>query len=741
MIRIHHCLARVILRQSWLFDDPQQLAEALTRLVTDVLVTRMSTRVESLSHPAQLGVVALRVVLPASVVLELADTGISVSEGRNLAPFSAEVAVSNAASDALHAAFEQAVFQSSEWQGTWDSSSQAGSDRPQSGSYAAQLVEDTGGFVAILAEQDRAIVGPLSIAEERLIAAVSATLLAAARQGRLRPLMRRVHPAMAAEWLRLLGSAWRLESPKISNTVGWSAQSGAGDTSGPGVNLVPARGEGPDRLAAEERLPGSAARMPPSPVEGVADQAEFDDRGHEAAGDGAQIAVFPADWESPGRRVIGVPPTMSDAEEGSADRRPTSQEFPAMLAPGVPPTPAEVESVARTVLRTYGTTEPASIRLEAAAAVAAALQLSLDDPQIWQALEPLLAHANTAATDDIRTDGPTEEMPAGAREVKEAEAIPPRPHSSVQSASSHPTPMPGTAVPVLRSEVQVASVLPFLLVGPLNDLGVLDAITAAVAGLGAPDLIRAFAAGLARKVLPPPYDGWRQPLEVTATVAAFAGQQNVPHGSAIERLGRSVDQWWPVVEEVLIAELVDLRAASSPLLVTHSAGGFVAAGADGLAPLLWGGTDDAVRRLWERCDRPTVFADFSLAAPLSAVRPRGDSTQLESLAELVALAAERPAGGRAELAPEFDGPISLVANVGLAALAWELWKTDGELTHPALALKRLGDLDGRVIFTPDCVTARMPLGRRHADLRDSGLLRTVADVPWFDGRPMEFEAG
>jgi hypothetical protein len=110
MIRIHHCLARVILRQSWLFDDPQQLAEALTRLVTDVLVTRMSTRVESLSHPAQLGVVALRVVLPASVVLELADTGISVSEGRNLAPFSAEVAVSNAASDALHAAFEQAVF-------------------------------------------------------------------------------------------------------------------------------------------------------------------------------------------------------------------------------------------------------------------------------------------------------------------------------------------------------------------------------------------------------------------------------------------------------------------------------------------------------------------------------------------------------------------------------------------------------------------------------------------------------
>jgi hypothetical protein len=305
---------------------------------------------------------------------------------------------------------------------------------------------------------------------------------------------------------------------------------------------------------------------------------------------------------------------------------------------------------------------------------------------------------------------------------------------------------------VAGREVEVASVLPFLLVGPLDDLGVLDAVAAALAGPGWQELLTAFAGGLARKALPPPADGWLQPPAVAATVAAFAGQDQLPDGAATERLGQTVDRWWPVVEETLTAELVDLRAPDSPLVVTGSPGGLVAADADGLAPLLWDADPDAVRQLWERCGRPAVLAD-ALASGRLATPARSDDGgraeplaeddggRAEPLAELVALAEERPAAGRAHLAPELDAPLGLLAGVALAALAWELWNRHGEHTHPALAIRRLGDLDGRVRLERDRVNVTMPLGRRHADLRDSGLLRTIDAVPWLHGRRLELEGG
>jgi hypothetical protein len=294
---------------------------------------------------------------------------------------------------------------------------------------------------------------------------------------------------------------------------------------------------------------------------------------------------------------------------------------------------------------------------------------------------------------------------------------------------------------VARRELEVASILPFLLVGPLDSLGVLDAVAAAMAGPGWSDLLAAFAAGLARKALPAPSQGWWQPVEVAATVAAFTGQDHLPDGAASDRLGRAVDRWWPVVSEALTAMLVDLRTPGAPLLVTRSPGGLVAAGADGLAPLLWDGDEAAVRRLWERCARPPVLADPSLAGPLARLDPIDDPAQVDPLDQLVALAGERPASGRADLARALDAPASLVAGVALAALAWELWQRHGERTHPAMAARRLADLDGRVILEPDRVTVRMPLGRRHADLRDSGLLGTVPAVPWLDGRRLELEGG
>ena len=684
-MRVRHCTVRVIVRQPWLFADPQALSVAITCLVTDVLAIRLSTRLDRIGQPAHLGTVAMRAMLPAPVVLGLADQAPSGPAGRRLPSFSAEVAVHDAASGALRAAFEQIAFELSGWREDPDDRSRAGPDgrRGEPGQAAG-----TGAIT--------------SRAAERLVAAVGGTLLAAVRLGRLRQLLQQGGPALAAEWVRLLTSA--AGSPLLSVTT---------EAGVPAVR--PATAD--DRSGQA----GTRSRGQRQASAGAGDGA-VGPNGRDAV---VVEAGSRAGSETPEGRpsepaASRAPSTAAEAAVGGAiiesGGEAPEREPPESATYGEPPTAADVEVAAHGVLDALeGTADAASVRLEAAASLAARLHLFPSDPRAWHALEPLLAHAT-----------------AGPEDASGAEMPGPPAQASPLSGRRHPP---------ARRELGVASVLPFLLVGPLDDLGVLDAIAAALAGPGWSELLTAFAAALARKVLPPPANGWRQPTEVTATVAAFVGHEHSLDRAATERLGRTADRWWPVVEEALTAELVDLRAEGSPLVVTRSPGGLVAADADGLAPLLWDGDNNAVRRLWERCGRPAVLADASLATSLAALGPSDDPAQLEPLAELVALAGERPAGGRADLAPQLDGPISLVAGVALAALAWELWQRHRERTHPALAVRRLGDLDGRVSLEPDRVIVRMPLGRRHADLRDSGLLRTVVAVPWLDGRSLELQGG
>jgi hypothetical protein len=39
------------------------------------------------------------------------------------------------------------------------------------------------------------------------------------------------------------------------------------------------------------------------------------------------------------------------------------------------------------------------------------------------------------------------------------------------------------------------------------------------------------------------------------------------------------------------------------------------------------------------------------------------------------------------------------------------------------------------------VRVHLPLGRRYLDLHEHGLLDDVPDVPWFDGRVLQFSGG
>jgi hypothetical protein len=99
----------------------------------------------------------------------------------------------------------------------------------------------------------------------------------------------------------------------------------------------------------------------------------------------------------------------------------------------------------------------------------------------------------------------------------------------------------------------------------------------------------------------------------------------------------------------------------------------------------------------------------------------------------------RPAVIRAA-SPELDRSLTMAAGVAMGTIAWKLWQSRGR-TSPQLALERYADLEGLVRFDARSVKVALPLGRRHQELLDHGLLAPVDGVPWLGGRRVEFGGG
>ena len=95
------------------------------------------------------------------------------------------------------------------------------------------------------------------------------------------------------------------------------------------------------------------------------------------------------------------------------------------------------------------------------------------------------------------------------------------------------------------------------------------------------------------------------------------------------------------------------------------------------------------------------------------------------------------AGERCDESHALERAVALAAGVALGTIAWMLWRTR-EAVDPLLALSRFEDLDARVRFSARAVRVAVPLGRRYRDLYDAGLMTDVRDVPWLDGRTLEF---
>lgn len=86
----------------------------------------------------------------------------------------------------------------------------------------------------------------------------------------------------------------------------------------------------------------------------------------------------------------------------------------------------------------------------------------------------------------------------------------------------------------------------------------------------------------------------------------------------------------------------------------------------------------------------------------------------------------------------FDYSISFAASTALSSIAERLWSTQEE-SHPLMALDRLGDLSGKVTITASSITVQPILGQRFLHLYRAGLLQSIPQLPWLEGRCVEFE--
>jgi hypothetical protein len=363
-----------------------------------------------------------------------------------------------------------------------------------------------------------------------------------------------------------------------------------------------------------------------------------------------------------------------------------------------------------------------------------------------------------------------------------APASPPGPRPAAEPAGSAELP----AQP--PSEVEIASALPFLLLGPLATIGWLQTIAPALQAADLAQESATFATALAYTVLGPLERGWRRrPADLTAA-AAFAGlAEPIPEPVLVE-LARRVPAALPALDALLAGSLAKGHTAGQPLLLAAAGeslgGGLVLADREGLFPIAWADEVERLLPAWRGCGSPLVLVGPA-AAKLQVVRrleaagirfvigvpPTRDerwrrlppphrlwtndherpaavlarqALGFPSASDRLADALEALAGARNPVPlatdPALRRSLTLAAGAALATIAWTLWR-DREPTDPLLSFDRFCDLGARVQIDVTRVRVRLPLGRRYDDLLEHGLLADVHGTPWLSSRVVEFSGG
>jgi hypothetical protein len=356
-------------------------------------------------------------------------------------------------------------------------------------------------------------------------------------------------------------------------------------------------------------------------------------------------------------------------------------------------------------------------------------------------------------------------------------------HKSRPFASDGTKLRPGSAS-ALKGDVHVCSVLPFLMLGVLSRLGYLDVLSATLQAAGLERDAIQFATALAYKVLPAPKRGWHREPEARRAAAAFAGLNESLQETGLNSFGQRIADECSPLDRFIAVSLAEGHNPNQPLLlhgIGSPANSLVLCDVEGCFLVDWHEDLSAMLDTIRMFGPVTVLVTDDAATPavlrqlseanirfITTVPPsRGENwrrfnapehywtndherhkTQLRRIAGLLpqairgmetlisALITDRQAIVPTET-PALERSVTLASAAALGTIAWILWH-EHEATDPVLALERFADLDGRISFDSDTVRVRVPLGRRHQDLRKHGFLADIANVPWLNGRVVEF---
>lgn len=236
-----------------------------------------------------------------------------------------------------------------------------------------------------------------------------------------------------------------------------------------------------------------------------------------------------------------------------------------------------------------------------------------------------------------------------------------------------------------RTEFDIPSALPFLLLNPLADAGYWQALDAALDVARMRGEAPLFAAALALEVAD---------RDVAAVFAGLETIEDAPLGGFLRRFA----PFAPILDASLIRAFAKGFHPGDRLIVTEVEGGWVVGEADCRAPIAFVESEEQLREVIAQFPKPLV------------VRAKGTR------------------------------PRSIAVDAAMATIAWTLWH-DREPCDAALAIERFRTLSALVRFDGSTVRIRLPLGRRFLDLKEHGLLDSVSGLPWLPGRDVVFTGG
>src|SRR5262249_43293925 len=137
--------------------------------------------------------------------------------------------------------------------------------------------------------------------------------------------------------------------------------------------------------------------------------------------------------------------------------------------------------------------------------------------------------------------------------------------------SAPPRMLPPPTLPSLSTQPERSAAslecaaLPFLLLGPLSQIGLLDILGGSFIAAQRCQELQTLAAGLALKVLPPPERGWRHQPEQLASAAAFAGLAEFPDELA-SLAGQQLEDVLSPVESAVAQVVLNAHTVGKPLV-------------------------------------------------------------------------------------------------------------------------------------------------------------------------------